>query len=361
MRIVITGATGNVGSAVVRALEADERVREIVGVARRSPSPDKPADQHKTRYVAADIVTTELKPIFAGADAVIHLAWAIQPSRDRAQTRAINVEGTRRVLDAVADAGVQTVVHASSVGAYSPHPGNDPVDESFPTDGIRSSFYSVDKADAERLLTVWEAVHPQVRSVRLRPGLIFQRSAAAEIRRLFLGPLFPGAIVRPGLIPVLPRIPGVRFQGVHSDDVAQAYLLAVMDDDACGAYNVAAPPVLDLEAIAALLGARTVSVPFAAVRAAADISWRARLQPTPAGWLDIAAQAPLMDCDRARDELHWTPRQTGSEALAELLDGLRHGTGAPTPPLAAHAGGPLRIGELLSGLGRRGPRVSASG
>jgi UDP-glucose 4-epimerase len=365
MRIVITGATGNVGSAVVRALEADDRVSEIIGLARRPPPPGSGPDHRKTRYEGADVVTGALAPLFSGADAVIHLAWAIQPSRDRAQTRAVNIEGTRRVLQAVAAAQVPAVVHASSVGAYSPHPGDAPVDERFPTAGIRSSFYSADKADAERLLTSWEAFHPQVRTVRLRPALIFQRAAAAEIRRLFLGPFFPGGLVRPGLIPVVPSIPGIRFQAVHADDVAQAYRLAVLDEDAHGAYNIAAPPVLDLDAIARLLGARTVRVPFRAVRLAAELSWRARVQPTPPGWLDIAAQAPILDCGRALRELGWTPRRTGTDALAELLDGLREGAGAPTPPLAQDAGGPLRIGELLTGVGARGPhsrgrRVGAS-
>lgn len=355
MRIVITGGTGNVGSATVRALETEDRVTEIVALARRLPE-SPPAAGSKVRHVAADIVTDDLTAAFRGADAVVHLAWAIQPARDRAQSRAVNVDGTRRVLEALADAAVPVVVHASSVGAYAPHPGDTPVDESHPATGIRSSFYSADKADAESVLDEFAHAHPEIRVVRLRPGLIFQRGAAAEIRRLFLGPFFPGAIVRPSLIPLLPRVAGVRFQAVHADDVAQAYRLALLDDDARGAYNVAAPPVIALTDIARLLKARTVPVPFGVARVVADLTWRARLQPTPAGWLDIAAQAPLMDTTRAERELGWAPAMTGEGALSELLGGLRDGAGSPTPPLAPQAGGPLRLGEVLSGLGARGPR-----
>src|SRR3954447_16936403 len=77
MRVVVTGATGNIGTAVVRALAADSRVESIVGIARRRPA-SEPA---KTVWRAADIVKDELEPLFAGADAVVHLAWRIQPSR----------------------------------------------------------------------------------------------------------------------------------------------------------------------------------------------------------------------------------------------------------------------------------------
>ncbi len=363
MRIAITGATGNVGTAVVRALQADDQVQEIVGIARRLPDGPAPA---KVRYEGADVVGGDLVPLLRGVDAVIHLAWAIQPARDRATTKAVNVEGTGNVLAAAAQAGVRTIVHASSVGAYSPHPHADPVDESFATAGIPTSFYSVDKAACERLLDSFEAAHPATRVVRLRPTLIFQRTAAAEIRRFFLGPFFPGTIVRPGLIPVVPNVAGVRFQAVHADDIAQAYRLAVLDGQARGAYNIAAGPVLDLGSIAELLQARTVPVPFRAARLAAEVTWRARVQPTPPGWLDLAAQAPLLDCGRARRELGWAPTRTSTETMRDLLEGLRDDAGDSTPPLAHDAGGPFRVNEVLTGLGARnpastGPRVSAPG
>src|SRR4051795_2980233 len=137
LRVVVTGATGNVGTSVVRALGDDERVGEIVGVARRMPSWSAP----KVRWVSADVASDDLGPLFAGADAVIHLAWLIQPSRDGAELERVNVEGSRRVFEAAAPAGVGALVHASSIGVYSPGPSH-PVDESYPRDGIASSFYS---------------------------------------------------------------------------------------------------------------------------------------------------------------------------------------------------------------------------
>ena len=350
MRIVVTGASGNMGSAVLRALGEEDAVDSIVGLARREPSTPLP----KIEWRAADVLDAPLEEHFAGADAVVHLAWLIQPARDRAQTRAVNVEGSRRVFRAAAAAGVGALLHASSVGAYSPHPGNQRVDESWGTQGIPTSFYSRDKAAAERELDAVESAHgDRLRVVRLRPGIVVQREAAAEQRRLFLGPFVPGSLLRPALLPVLPLPAALRLQAVHAHDLADAWRRVITSPDAHGAYNVAAEPVLDGHGFARALGSRYVPVPTAPVRALAAATYAARLQPTEAGWLDLGTQAPLMDCSRIRDELGWTPRRDGVEALEDVLAGLREDAGADTPPLHPRAGGRARVREVLSGLGAR--------
>jgi len=349
MRVVVTGASGNVGTSVIRALQGDAGVDEIVGLARRVPG----RSFDKTTWVQADVTSSELEPVFRGADAIIHLAWLIQPSRDPAVLRRTNVEGSARVFHAAGAAGVSTLVHASSVGVYSPGPKDRRVDESWPTEGIATSAYSRHKAEAEKLLDRFEAERPEVRVVRLRPGLIFKREAASEIRRYFAGPLLPNPLLRPGLIPVTPDTERLRFQAVHSHDVGEGYRLAAINGEARGAFNLAAEPVVDGAAIADLFQARTVRVPRKVLRTVADLSWRLRLQPTDASWLDLALDSPLMDVSRAREELGWTPKRGATEALGELLAGMRHGEGFDTPPLAAGAGGPARIGELRTGVGAR--------
>src|SRR5256885_3085804 len=231
MKVVVTGATGNVGTAVLRALESDERVAAVVGIARRRPT----LRLRKVTWLQADIAHADLRPHLTGADAVVHLAWLIQPSRDERVTHAVNVEGSARVFEAAADAGVGTLVYASSVGAYSPGPKDRLVDESWPTDGIETSFYARHKAAVERILDRFEAEHRDIRVVRLRPGLIFQREAASEIRRPFAGPLLPSPLIRRGLVPIVPRVKRLRFQAVHSHDVGEAYRLAVVTETARGA------------------------------------------------------------------------------------------------------------------------------
>lgn len=347
MKVVVTGATGNVGTSTVRALSESPEIDRIVGLARREPTWAPP----KTRWIEANILNADLSAIFEGADAVIHLAWAIQPSRDAVTLQRVNVEGSRRVFEAAAAAGVPKLVHASSVGAYSHGPKDREVDESWPTEGTSTSFYSRHKVAVERELDRFEADSPKTRVVRLRPALIFKDEAATEIRRLFVGPFLPNFLLRRRFLLALPRVDRLRFQAVHSEDVGRAYLRAVLAD-VSGAFNIAAEPPLSPEEMAERIGVRSFPVPAPVVRWLADLSWRMRLQPTPPGWLDMALNVPLMSSERARAELGWEPRHSGVEALEELLEGLRGGYGAETPPLEADSAG-ARLDDLKTGVGAR--------
>jgi UDP-glucose 4-epimerase len=350
MRVVITGASGNVGTSVLSALADEPEVESVLGIARRRPR----AAFAKTTWAEADVTTADLDPLFAGADAIVHLAWKIQPSRDLAALRATNVDGSRRVFEAAGRAGTRTLVYASSVGAYSPGPKDRAVPESWPTGGIDSSFYARHKAEVERLLDRFERDHPDRRVARLRPGLIFKREAASGIRRLFAGPLLPSPLLRRSLIPVVPSLPRLRFQAVHSLDVGDAYRRALVRD-VRGAFNVAAEPVLDPPGLARLLGARPVKISPRVLRALAGATWKLRLQPTPPGWLDMALAVPIMDTRRARDELGWEPRRTAEEALLDLLEGMRTGSGIDTPPLSPRTSGPLRVRDFATGVGATNP------
>ena len=347
MKVAITGATGNAGTSLIRALENELRVTSIVGIARRLPELRAP----KVTWRQADVVTDDLVSLFRGCDVVVHLAWLIQPSRDLKVLHATNVEGSRRVFEAAVAAGVGSLVYASSIGAYSPGPKDDAgVDESWPTEGVQSSFYSRHKAETERILDEVERANPRLRVVRLRPGLIFKREAASGIRRLFFGPLLPGKLLRRSLIPFIPDIDDLRFQVVHSYDAGEAYRLAIVKG-VRGAFNVAAEPVMDPAALAELLGAKLVKVPPGALKRGADLTWRLHLQPTPSGWLDMALQVPVMDTTRARTELGWRPRFDAADAILDLMDGFQDGAGIETPPLDPRTGGPGRLRELLTRVG----------
>jgi UDP-glucose 4-epimerase len=328
MRVAVTGATGNVGTSLRAALADEPRVRSVVGIARRLPAVHGAKEEWRT----ADVTSDDLVPLFRGADAVVHLVWAVQPSHDEAALQRVNVEGSIRVLEAVAAAGVGVLVHASAFGAYAPGPKDRTVDESWPTHGIPGSWSSRQKAYLERVVDAFELAHPEIRVVRFRSAFILKREIGAQALRLFAGPLVPRSLLRPSVVPV-PDVPGLRTQAVHSADVGDAYRRALVSD-ARGAFNLAADPVLDPATIAGALDARAVGMSARTLRAAVSLAWHLRLQPTSPDWVDLTLRSPLLDAGRARRELGWSPEVSATDAVREFVEGISEGAGAPTPPPA---------------------------
>jgi UDP-glucose 4-epimerase len=324
MRIVIVGATGNLGTALLRRLHNEPTVSGIVGVSRRLPDRST-APYNGVAWHALDIgapsAPRQLARIFSGADAVVHLGWALQPNHDEAALWRTNVIGTKNVLAAVAAARVPQFSYASSVAAYSPGPKTMRVDERWPTGGIPSSHYSRHKAINERALDRFEENYPSIVVSRLRPGFVFQREAGSEIAGLFAGQLVPLGwlrFVRPPFVP-MPR----QFvaQVVHADDVADAFWRA-LDRGAAGAFNIAAEPIIDPTVVASVLESRWLPVRLSILRALVHVTWKLRLQAADPGWVDAGAMVPVMSTARARDELGWSPKVASTVALGEIVRGM---------------------------------------
>jgi UDP-glucose 4-epimerase len=328
MRIVITGASGNAGTALLQTLAAHGG-HELVGVSRRHPPEVAPYDA--AEWACIDIAepdaTSRLTAVFAKADAVIHLAWLLRPSHDREARRRTNQDGTAAVVEAAIQAGVSHLVHQSSIGAYAPASGK-LVDETWPTTGVPTLGYSVDKAAAERIV---DRAEDHMVVTRVRPALIFQDAAASEVARYFLGPLVPNWLVRRAVLRFAPFPDALAFQVVHADDVAAALQL-IVETQAGGGFNVAADPVIDRATFREVFGGVGPPLPPPILRAAAAATWRARLQPTEPGWLDLAASAPRLDTTRLR-ALGWSPSRDARDVLGGFVDAIGRSAGHPGPLL----------------------------
>lgn len=329
MRVVVTGATGNLGTSLVSVLNGADEIDSVLGLARRRPD-WSPA---KTEWATVELPdeSGNLVEQFRGADAVVHLAWQMQPTRNPTVTWEANVLGSASVLRAVAEAAVPVFACASSIGAYSPGPKDRAVDESWPTHGWPTAAYCREKAYVERLLDSFEREQPQIRVIRMRPGFLFKEESASEQRRIFGGHFIPGQLARPELLPFIPDL-GVRVQVLHTSDAARAFLLA-LTSDVSGAFNLAADPPLDAHVLCELFHARAFRLRSAAARSTLATAWGLHLAVVPPQLLDAVLRLPLMDCSRARAELGWEPEYTSVEALQELVRGLRKGAGMDTAPL----------------------------
>ncbi|MEU6827677.1 NAD-dependent epimerase/dehydratase family protein [Nocardia beijingensis] len=333
MKVVITGASGNVGTALLRALGADDC--EIVGIARRLP--DRAREPYAgVRWESCDIGIADaaetLRAACTGADVLVHLAWAIYPRRGDPPLRRTNLLGTENVLRAAARAAVPQVIAASSCAAYAPAERWRRVSEEWRLSGVPGSAYSSGKAELEAQLDTFAARHPDIRTARIRPCGIAQAEAAAELADWILPPWLPRRLVGGRLTPV-PLWRDLRLQLVHSADVAAA-IRRIAHQRASGAFNLAAEPSLGADALAGMFGGFRLPAHRRALQAAAWTGWRAGLLPLHPAWLTLADRACLVDSSKARRELGWAPRFAANETCAELVSAMRAARTGHSPPLA---------------------------
>jgi UDP-glucose 4-epimerase len=272
---------------------------------------------------------------------VISLAWLLQPNHDERVLAATNIGGLRHVLEAAVAASVPHVLVASSVGAYSQGPKRRRVDETWPTGSIASSHYGRHKARIERMMDAFERDHPGVLLTRIRPGLVMNPRAGADLVRLFVGHLVPVRWMTRVPLPILPMPPRAVSQVVHVDDLGDAFWRAI-DRRAGGAFNIAAEPVVGPDEVAEVLGARWVPVRIAPVRGAIWLAWQLHLIRLDPGWLDIATSVPVMSTERARTELGWAPTVDAVDALREAIRGVAdHEIEPGSPHLGRHPWPPM--------------------
>jgi nucleoside-diphosphate-sugar epimerase len=330
LTVAVTGPTGTFGFGLMPLLEADARVDRVVGIARRPFDPSAHG-WSKLEYRRGDVRDPEaLRDAFAGADAVVHLAFMITGTASRQTIRAINVDGTLSAFSAAAEAGAQRFIYASSVAAYGFHPDN-PIGmtEDWPVRPAARLFYAQEKAELEQLLGEQAREHPDLGLYLLRPPIVLGPHAVGA-KDVLPPPLAAtaqaawaavGAVHRLGL-PIPVPAPDLPMQFIHEDDVGQALLKCVVAEGAPGAYNIAADDVITIADVVRELGLTPIPLPASLVqRAARGASLIPPLPfvPPAAEWVEAASHPAIMDTTKAKRELGWRPDYTALEALRDTL------------------------------------------
>jgi nucleoside-diphosphate-sugar epimerase len=313
---------------VVAALERSREVGEIVGMARR---PFDPIERgwKKVVYRRGDVLDRrKVVRLVESADVVVHLAFMIMGGA-RA-SRRVNLDGSRNVFEAAAQAGVKRLVYASSVAAYGFHKENpQPLSEDVAARGTSAHYYSAQKAEVEELLA--DALHgTRTKAYVFRPCIVAGPQAPLLIDSLpytQISERLPGPVLSlleglPILRPVLPD-PGVPFQLVHHDDVAAAMRAAVVGRGRPGIYNLAGPGELTVSRLADELGWYSIPVPELAVGAVAETVSRLGFLPAQAQWIAAFREPVIMATTKARKDLGWRPKHNALETLRETIRATR--------------------------------------
>jgi nucleoside-diphosphate-sugar epimerase len=322
--VAITGASGIYGRCLAELLEQEPAVERVVGVARR---PFDPAAHgfSKMTFQAADVLDpVALEEAFAGADVICHLAFTVfDRGMEPQRVRQINITGSNNVFDAAAAARARRLVYASSVAAYGAHPENPvPIREDQPVLGKEGLYYAEHKAEVEALLDRFQEDHPHIAVVRLRPCTtvgprsvdLYRGPLPTPLVGLLLSPLLPWPLPDPGVAP---------FQLVHERDVAEAFRLAIVREEARGPFNVAGGGTMTVGDLAGALGAIRVPFPGAVLRRLVATANRVGMFPVADEWLMMTEHPIVVDTSRARRDLGWVPRYDTHTALVDMLQHYR--------------------------------------
>lgn len=328
LTVAVTGPTGDIGKAFIRALEAAPQVGRVIGMARRPFDPEAEG-WTKTEYMQGDVLDRAAVDVLVkDADAVVHLAFLIMDADG--DGREVNLEGSRKVFEAAVSADAKRIIYTSSVAAYGFYADNpSPLDESVPPRGTQEHAYSAQKAEVEELLKEATATS-QIDTYIFRPCIVAGPTALSlieEIPFVQFGEKIPSVVKKlvgavPLLRPVVPD-PGLSFQLVHEDDVAHALVTAAIGKGNPGIYNLAGEGDITVSDVARALGWYSVPVPDLAVDVTVEIISRLPLMPAKASWLNAIRVPVLMDTNKARTQLGWEPEYDALDTLADTVNAAR--------------------------------------
>jgi UDP-glucose 4-epimerase len=321
VRYVVTGGSGYIGSRLIEILGDREATERIVNVDVRPPLRPLP----KAEFVHGDV--RDAPAIGAllereKADALVHLAFILNPIRDEARMYDIDVNGTDSVLRAAGEAGTEQVLVASSATAYGAFPDNPkPIAEDWPVRGQPDFSYARHKAEADRVCQLWAARNPDRVMTIVRPCIVFGPNVDNYISRTWQNSSF------------LPIVDGVDedYQLVHEDDVVAA-IIGLLDAKAPGAFNVAGDGTLTWGQSAEMIGLKTRVMSMKAVRRLYGAAWalHAPRVEAPPGNLNFIRYPWVVSNEKLKATIDWRPSADTREVFVETM--YAKGLVATPPP-----------------------------
>ena len=302
LRVAVTGASGYLGGRLIDCLEASDAVEYILATDIRKPNT---SCGERTDFVRLD-VTQPFPSLLAQHDinAVIHLAYVLNPGRNHDHARRVNVLGTEHLIDACRNSDMAHVIYLSSTSVYGAHPDNpDFLTEEDPTRPLPGFQYSEDKVAAERRLISFA-----------------EQSSSASVTVLrgcpVMGPHADNFITNAFNKPVLPRIGGTDppMQFTHEDDLMDV-IVKCLKIGTAGVYNVAGDGTIRWSRMAEVMGRRMLRLPPMAWRSLTSLAWGLGLQSdSPACGLDFIRYRWTASADKLKRELGMSFKYTSSEA-----------------------------------------------
>ncbi|MEA2367655.1 MAG: UDP-glucose 4-epimerase [Thermoleophilaceae bacterium] len=332
MRYVITGGSGYIGSRLIERLVEREDTERVVIADIRPPRSFRPKVEF-SKLDVRDAAGVRALLERERPDAVVHLAFVLNPMHDENTMYDIDVGGTHNVLEAASASGVGQMLVTSSATAYGAFPDNPvPIDEDWPVRGVPDFEYARDKTESDRLCQLWALKHPDRVMTIVRPCIVF-------------GPNVDNYIVRAWTKqPFFAEIGGsdTPVQFVHEDDVVEA-LIRLLEGRHAGAFNLAGDGTMTWGEAADLIGTPRRKAPKRLFWRFANLMWKLRASESPAGNLHFIVHPWVVSTDRLKQATGWAPAHTSRDTFEITM--RTHGklppadgTAVEKPELAAPVG-----------------------
>ncbi|OOY17502.1 SDR family oxidoreductase [Thioclava sp. DLFJ4-1] len=301
-RILITGAGGMIGR--VLTAELSESGHEVIATDLAAPETLPEA----VRFVAMDVTTDAPGKVIARErpEVIVHLASIVTPGAGMGRELAykVDVEGTRKVLEAAHSVGVRRLVVTSSGAAYGYHADNPvPLRESDPVRGNPEFAYADHKRQVEEMLAEARDTHPALEQVVLRVGTVLGKGTDNQITALFRKP----------------RLLALRgcespFVFIWTRDLARILIRAATDGPP-GIFNVAGDGALGVTDLARRLRKPVRRLPALGIKAALALAHPLGLSRYGPEQVRFLQYRPVLANDALKEVFGYTPELTSAEVF----------------------------------------------